>query len=166
MAGLLSLAIGLPNRHGDESGATVLDDLLAAQVACLVGALSIAFVAESIRCAADIVDDQSMLLAGPGADHRVAGLVAATVVGPFETTRVLSILLNGWLPPVVDDTPRAQFIDQLLPDSVGRTAARHLGDLGLRGLAARRVEVHPSSSPTAAAEFEIAHRSRSTRFSI
>ena len=46
---LLSLAIGLPNRHGDESGATVLDDLLAAQVACLVGALSIAFVAESIR---------------------------------------------------------------------------------------------------------------------
>ena len=30
VAGLLSLAIGLPNRHGDESGATVLDDLLAA----------------------------------------------------------------------------------------------------------------------------------------
>jgi hypothetical protein len=67
VAGLLSLAVGLPNRHGEESSTTVLDDLLAAQVACLVAALSIAFVAESIRCAADIVDDQSLLLAWPWA---------------------------------------------------------------------------------------------------
>jgi hypothetical protein len=65
VAGLLSLAIGLPSRQGEDRANTVLDDLLAAQLACLVVALSIAFVAESIRCAADIVDDQSLLLAWP-----------------------------------------------------------------------------------------------------
>ena len=67
MAGLLSLAFGLPNRRGEDRANSVLDDLLTAQLACLVVALSIAFVAESIRCAADIVDDQSLLLAWPWA---------------------------------------------------------------------------------------------------
>ena len=67
VAGLLSLAIGLPSRQGEDRANTVLDDLLAAQLACLVVALSIAFIAESIRCAADIVDDQSLLLAWPWA---------------------------------------------------------------------------------------------------
>lgn len=124
VAGLLSLAIGLPNRQGDESGTTVLDDLLAAQVACLVAALSIAFVAESIRCAADIVDDQSLLLAWPWALIIASlGWSLATVVGPFETTRMLSILLNGWLPPVVDGQPRAQLIAELLPSSARWWAA-------------------------------------------
>lgn len=124
VAGLLSLAIGLPNRHGEASGTTVLDDLLAAQVACLVAALSIAFVAESIRCAADIVDDQSLLLAWPWALIIAAlGWSLATVVGPFETTRMLSILLNGWLPPVVDGQPRAQLIAELLPSSARWWAA-------------------------------------------
>lgn len=124
VAGLLSLAIGLPNRHGPESSTTVLDDLLAAQVACLVAALSIAFVAESIRCAADIVDDQSMLLAWPWAlIIACLGWSLATVVGPFETTRMLSILLNGWLPPEVDGQPRAEFITELLPSSARWWAA-------------------------------------------
>lgn len=124
VAGLLSLAIGLPNRYGGESGTTVLDDLLAAQVACLVAALSIAFVAESIRCAADIVDDQSLLLAWPWALIIASlGWSLATVVGPFETTRMVSILLNGWLPPVVDGQPRAQFIADLLPSSARWWAA-------------------------------------------
>jgi len=124
VAGLLSLAIGLPNRYGEESGTTVLDDLLAAQVACLVAALSIAFVAESIRCAADIVDDQSLLLAWPWALIIASlGWSLATVVGPFETTRMVSILLNGWLPPVVDGQPRAQFIAGLLPSSARWWAA-------------------------------------------
>ena len=50
VAGLLSLAIGLPSRQGEDRANTVLDDLLAAQLACLVVALSIAFIAESIRC--------------------------------------------------------------------------------------------------------------------
>jgi hypothetical protein len=124
VAGLLSLAIGLPNRYGGESGTTVLDDLLAAQVACLVAALSVAFVAESIRCAADIVDDQSLLLAWPWALIIASlGWSLATVVGPFETTRMVSILLNGWLPAVVDGQPRAQFIAELLPSSARWWAA-------------------------------------------
>ena len=88
------------------------------------GALSIAFVAESrsgVR--PDIVDDQSMLAWPWALIIASLGWSLATVVGPFETTRVLSILLNGWLPAVVDDTPRAQFIDQLLPDSARWWAA-------------------------------------------
>jgi len=124
VAGLLSVAIGLPNRYGQESATTVLDDLLAAQVACLVAALSIAFVAESIRCAADIVDDQSLLLAWPWALIIASlGWSLATVVGPFETTRMVSILLDGWLPPVVDGQPRAQLIAELLPSSARWWAA-------------------------------------------
>jgi hypothetical protein len=118
VAGLLSLAIGLPSRHGADSTNSVLDDLLAAQLASLVVALSIAFIAESIRCAADIVDDQSLLLAWPWALIIASlGWSLATVIGPFETTRMLAILLNDWLPPIVDDTPRQQVIDGLLPSS-------------------------------------------------
>jgi hypothetical protein len=36
---------------------------------------------------------------------------------------MLSILLNGWLPPVVDGQPRAQFIAELLPTSARWWAA-------------------------------------------
>ena len=148
VAGLLSLAIGLPNRHGDESGATVLDDLLAAQVACLVGALSIAFVAESIRCAADIVDDQSMLLAWPWALIMASGLVAghrrrslrddARAVDPAQ--RMAAARAGRYA-----TGPVHRPVATRLGAVVGRlrTAARHLGDLGLRGLAARRAQVHP-----------------------
>jgi hypothetical protein len=39
----------------------------------------------------------------------------ATTVGPFETTRMLTILLNEWLPAMVDGTPQAQVIADLLP---------------------------------------------------
>ena len=130
VAGLLSVAIGLPNRQGAERANSVLDDLLTAQVACLVAALSIAFVAESIRCAADIVDDQSLLLAWPWALLIASlGWSMSTVVGPFETTRILAILLNDWLPPMVDETPRQQFIAELLPASARWWAA--LGPLPL-----------------------------------
>lgn len=130
VAGLLSVAIGLPNRQGADRANSVLDDLLTAQVACLVAALSIAFVAESIRCAADIVDDQSLLLAWPWALLIASlGWSLSTVVGPFETTRILAILLNDWLPPMVNETPRQQFIAELLPASARWWAA--LGPLPL-----------------------------------
>lgn len=130
VAGLLSVAIGLPNRQGADRANSVLDDLLTAQVACLVAALSIAFVAESIRCAADIVDDQSLLLAWPWALLIASlGWSLATVVGPFETTRILAILLNDWLPPMVNENPRQQFIAELLPASARWWAA--LGPLPL-----------------------------------
>ena len=130
VAGLLSLAFGLPNRQGEDRANSVLDDLLTAQLACLVVALSIAFVAESIRCAADIVDDQSLLLAWPWALLIASlGWSLATMIGPFETTRMLEILLNDWLPPTVYGTPRQQLIDELLPSSARWWAA--LGPLPL-----------------------------------
>ena len=130
VAGLLSVAFGLPNRQGEDRANSVLDDLLTAQLACLVVALSIAFVAESIRCAADIVDDQSLLLAWPWALLIASfGWSSATVLGPFETTRMLEILLNDWLPPMVHGVPRHQLIDELLPSSARWWAA--LGPLPL-----------------------------------
>ena len=123
LAGLLSLAIGLPVRQGGDAN-SLLDDLLAAQLACLLVALSIAFLAESIRCAADIVDDQSVLLAWPWALLIASlGWSLAAVAGPFETTRILSILLNQWLPPVVDGTPRQQIIEEYLPHAARWWAA-------------------------------------------
>ena len=124
VAGLISLAIGLPTRRGDELAYSVLDDLLTAQIAVLLAALGFAFVAESIRCAADIVDDQSLMLAWPWA-LLIACLswMVATIVGPFETTRMLTILLNEWLPAMVDGTPRGQVIADLLPSSARWWAA-------------------------------------------
>ena len=116
VAGLLSLAIGLPTRRGDELANPVLEDLLAAQTAVLLAALGFEFVAESVRSAADIVDDQSLMLAWPWA-LVIACLswTMATMVGPFETTRLLTILLHEWLPATIDGTPRARVIADLMP---------------------------------------------------
>ena len=116
VAGLLSLAIGLPNRRPDELSNSVLDDLLAAQIGMLLAVLGFAFIAESIRSAAEIVDDQSLMLAWPWA-LIVACLswVMATTVGPFEITRMLTILLNDWLPAMVGDVPRAEVIADVVP---------------------------------------------------
>jgi hypothetical protein len=116
LAGLLSLAFGLPTRAADEQSNSVLDDLLASQIGVLLVALAFAFIAESIRLSADIVDDQSLMLAWPWA-LVIACLswVLATVAGPFEATRMLTILLNEWLPASVDGVPRAQVIAGLVP---------------------------------------------------
>ncbi len=124
VAGLLSLAIGLPTRHGDEEANSVIEDLLAAQVGVLLVALGIAFVAESIRSAADIVDDQSLMLAWPWA-LVIACLswMLATMIGPFETTRMLTILLNEWLPASVDGVPRSTLIGDLVPGAAQWWAA-------------------------------------------
>jgi len=116
VAGLVSLAIGLPTRSSDELANSVLDDLLAAQVGVLLAVLGLAFIAESVRCAADIVDDQSLMLAWPWALLiACASWSLASIVGPFETVRLLTILLNEWLPAVVDGTPRAEVIAEVLP---------------------------------------------------
>lgn len=118
LAGLLSLAFGLPTRSSDELANSVLDDLLTAQIGMLLVALAFAFVVESIRSAADIVDDQSLLLAWPWALLIAASSWAmATVVGPFEATRMLTILLHEWLPATVEGVPSGQVIGQLVPPS-------------------------------------------------
>jgi hypothetical protein len=118
LAGLVSLAFGLPTRAGDERSNPVLDDLLAAQVGVLLAVLGVAFIGESIRSAADIVDEQSLLLAWPWAlVISCVSWVLATVAGPFEATRMLTILLNEWLPANVDGVPRSQLIAELVPPS-------------------------------------------------
>lgn len=118
LAGLVSLAFGLPTRSHDELSNPVLDDLLAAQAGVLLAVLGVAFIGESIRSAADIVDDQSLLLAWPWAlVISCVSWVLATAAGPFEATRMLTILLTEWLPAVVDGVPRDQVISQLVPPS-------------------------------------------------
>lgn len=116
IAGLLSLAIGLPTRADDDLANSVIDDLLAAQIGVLVAVLGVAFVAESIRSSADVVDDQSLMLAWPWS-LLIASLswMLATMIGPFESTRMLTILLNEWLPAMVDGTPRTEIIAGLVP---------------------------------------------------
>lgn len=118
LAGLLSLAFGLPTRASDELANSVLEDLLAAQIGVLLAVLGLGFIAEAIRSAADIVDEQSLLLAWPWA-LLIASLswVLATVAGPFEATRMLTILLHEWLPAVVDGRPSAEVIAELVPTS-------------------------------------------------
>jgi hypothetical protein len=116
LAGLISLAFGLPTRSGDEQSNPVLDDLLTAQVGVLLAVLSVAFIGEAIRSSADIVDDQSLLLAWPWALLiACVSWVLATIAGPFEATRMLTILLNEWLPAAVDGVPRNQLIAELVP---------------------------------------------------
>jgi hypothetical protein len=116
LAGLVSLAFELPTRSSDELSNPVLEDLLAAQVGVLLAVLGIAFIGESIRASADIVDDQSLLLAWPWAlVISCISWVLATFAGPFEATRMLRILLNEWLPATVDGLPRSQVIADLVP---------------------------------------------------
>lgn len=116
LAGLVSLAFGLPIRSGDEQANPVIDDLLTAQVGVFIVALGIMFISESIRSAADIVDDQSLLLAWPWALLiGCASWVLATVAGPFEATRMLTLLLHDWLPAYVDGTSRDEVIRGLVP---------------------------------------------------
>ena len=116
LAGLVSLAFGLPIRSGDEQANPVIDDLLTAQVGVFIVTLGIMFIGESIRSAADIVDDQSLLLAWPWALLiGCASWVLATVAGPFEATRMLTLLLHDWLPAYVDGTPRDEVIRGLVP---------------------------------------------------
>ena len=130
VAGLLSLAFGLPNRQGEDRANSVLDDLLIAQLACLVVALSVAFVAESIPVLATLSMTSRCCSLGRGhcssphwgghghgdrpvrddPDARDPGGTTATTL-PFYVT------------------PRQQLIDELLP-LVGAVVGR-LGPLPL-----------------------------------
>ena len=141
VGGLIALAFGLPLQTGNESTTTVLDDLLAAQLACLIAALSIAFVAESIRCAADIVDDQSLLLAWPWA----LVIASAGWVAGYHRRAVRDhpddhasaermVAASGRGPPArPGDCGSAARRGQVVGGV--RAAAGHRGDLGVRGVA-------------------------------
>ena len=148
VAGLVSLAIGLPTRPGDELANSVLEDLLAAQVAVLLAALGFAFVAESIRCAADIVDDQSMMLAWPWA------LIIACVSWMLATTIGLRDHADADHPAERmaagdgrRDTagrghPGRGALGRSVVGGVGAAADYRRG-LGVRGMAARRLHACP-----------------------
>lgn len=116
VVGLIALAVGLPTRGNADQATSVVEDLLAAQVALLLGVLAIAFIAEACRAAADIVDDQSPALAWPWAWLiMVAAWVIATVAGPLEFTTMVRKLLTEWLPATVGDVPRAEAIEDVMP---------------------------------------------------
>lgn len=116
IVGLVALAVGLPARRNADLSHSVVEDLLAAQVALLLGVLAIAFLAEAFRIAADIVDDQSPALAWPWALVIVAvAWVIATIAGPLEFTTMVRRLLVEWLPATVNDQPRGQVIDEVMP---------------------------------------------------
>jgi hypothetical protein len=124
LAGLLALAIGLPVRRDDAAAHSVLDDLLAAQIGMLLAALGFAYLAETVRCSAELIDKQALLLAWPWSlGITCASWVVATNIGPFETTRLLTILLNEWLPSTVDGIDRAQVIAELVPAGANWWAA-------------------------------------------
>nr|WP_090279782.1 hypothetical protein [Mycolicibacterium komanii] len=124
VAGLVALAIGLPARRDDELAHPVIDELLTAQIGVLLAALGIAYLAETVRCAAELVDRQSLLLAWPWSlGISCVSWIVATTIGPFETTRTLEVLLNEWLPATVNGTSRADVIADLLPASANWWAA-------------------------------------------
>lgn len=124
VAGLVALAIGLPTRPDDELAHPVVNDLLTAQIGVLLAALGVAYLAETVRCAAELVDRQSLLLAWPWSlGISCASWIIATSIGPFQTSRMLAVLLNEWLPAAVNGTPRTEVIADLLPASANWWAA-------------------------------------------
>ncbi|WP_299564704.1 hypothetical protein [uncultured Mycolicibacterium sp.] len=124
VAGVLALAVGLPGRRFEGEAHSVLDDLLSAQLGVLLAALGLAYLAETTRTAAEIIDKQSLLLAWPWSlGITCASWMLATTVGPFETTRLLDLLLTDWLPAEVGGRPRAEVLAELLSPGAGWLAA-------------------------------------------
>lgn len=116
IAGLVALAIGLPSRASSDLETPVLEDLLAAQVGCLLVVLAVGFVVEALRASADILDSESRIFAWPLALVLtiVAFYIAATA-GPFEPTRLVMNLLTEWLPAEVDGVPRDEAVRSAVP---------------------------------------------------
>ncbi len=108
VAGLVSLAIGLP---ATSNGKSVLDELLAAQVAVLIAVLGFAFIAEAIRCGAVLLNPEKPSWTVALTFTAVIWVIV-TLSPPFKTTRMMGILLRDW-----DDsgTPEAKAVTDLPP---------------------------------------------------
>lgn len=118
ISGLVSLAIGLPSMTSSEEESSVLEELLSAQVACLLVVLVIAFTVETVQMSAEILGSQAPVTAWLGA--LVISLLAfymSATVGPFEPVQLTRNILDAWLPADVHGTPRAEVIADLLPRS-------------------------------------------------
>jgi hypothetical protein len=109
VAGLVSLAIGLP---ATSNGKSVLDELLAAQVAVLIAVLGFAFIAEAIRCGAVLLDPEKPSWTVALTFTAVIWVIV-TLSPPFKTTRMMGILLRDW-----DDSgnSEAKAVADLPPD--------------------------------------------------
>jgi hypothetical protein len=92
VAGLVSLAIGLP---ATSNGKSVLDELLASQVAVLIAVLGFAFIAEAIRCGAVLLDPTKPNWTA-ALTYTAAIWLIVTLSPPFQTTRMMEILLRDW----------------------------------------------------------------------
>lgn len=120
ISGLVSLAIGLPAMSSSDDETSVLEQLLAAQVACLLLVLVLGFTVEAIRTTAEILGSQIKAISWLGA--LVITLVAfylAATVGPFEPIALTRNLLDAWLPAEVEGVPRAEVVADLVPSSAG-----------------------------------------------
>ncbi|MFO7162167.1 MAG: hypothetical protein DIU75_002350 [Mycolicibacterium hassiacum] len=123
-AGLIALAVGLPQRPDPDAAHSVLDDLFAAQAGVLLAGLAFAYLSEAIRCAVEIINNHSLLLGWPWAIAiTMGGWITATTAGPFKASRLLVLLLDEWLPADIDGTPRAQVIAELVPAHANLLAA-------------------------------------------
>lgn len=116
VGGLVAVAAGLPSEHEKLSSGSVIQELLAAQVAVLVGFLAIGFIAEAFRSVAHVVDKKEFPLAWPWALVVVAVTwFLTTSFGPFEFTDMVRRLLTAWLPASVEGIDRNQIINDLMP---------------------------------------------------
>lgn len=116
ISGLVSLALALPAMQSSDDESSVLEELLSAQIACLLLALVLGFSVEAIRSVSAILGSQVQVIASIGAFViTLISFYLASSVGPFEPVSLTRTLLDSWLPADVDGVPRDQVIDDLLP---------------------------------------------------
>lgn len=116
ISGLISLAIGLPNLTSSDDESSVIEELLSAQVACLLLVLMLGFTVESVRILAEILGSQVRVIGWLGS--LVIVLVTfylASTAGPFSPVKLTRNILEAWLPADVDGVPRAQVVADVLP---------------------------------------------------
>ena len=118
ISGLISLAIGLPNMASSDDESSVIEELLSAQVACLLLVLMLGFAAESIRTSAEILGSQVKVIGWLGSLVIVLiSFYLASSAGPFAPVKLTRNILEAWLPADIDGVPRAQVISDVMPNN-------------------------------------------------
>lgn len=118
ISGLISLAIGLPSMASSDDESSVIEELLSAQVACLLLVLMLGFTVESIRTAAEILGSQVRVIGWLGSLAIVlTSFYIASSAGPFAPVKLTRNILEAWLPAEVDGVSRAQVISDVMPNN-------------------------------------------------
>ncbi|MGV9481699.1 hypothetical protein [Gordonia aichiensis] len=116
ISGLISLAIGLPNLTSSDDESSIIEELLSAQVACLLLVLMLGFTVESVRTAAEILGSQVRVIGWLGSLLIVlVSFYLASTAGPFAPVKLTRNILEAWLPAEVDGVPRAKVVADVLP---------------------------------------------------